>query len=264
MLKIIKVLKRKLSTGFGVSSTLLYVLINLNYREVFYSKPIYFFNHIPKCGGTSLVKIFDRWFVVIKDYPPHDLKYPDMGSLKHQFDYFKKSPKAYLKMRPWQMICGHFHEDGTRLFQRYPAILENERVRLITFLRDPFEHRVSLYYHGVRKKHNYAKGYNLKEYLFNEINSNFYAKVFGCTIENYQDILNRYFFIGILEDFDASFKVLAKKMGKSLPSALPHINVSLRDSQIENLVTVMDEFRLENALDYLIYEYCKNMSSNQR
>ena len=35
----------------------------------FYPKnPVYIFHHIPKCGGTSLSYILNKWFVVVRDY----------------------------------------------------------------------------------------------------------------------------------------------------------------------------------------------------
>lgn len=45
-------------------------------------QPVLVFHHVPKCGGTSLLAVLDRWFTVCRDYrqgwaqefgPPLDL-----------------------------------------------------------------------------------------------------------------------------------------------------------------------------------------------
>jgi hypothetical protein len=228
----------------------------ISVKDLLKNEPVYLFNHIPKCGGTSLTRILENWFVVVRDYPPHDLNYPDLILLNSKFNHFRDNPLNLIQIRPWQLVAGHYHEEGVRLGKRYPNALNNKRYRLITFLRDPLEQKISLFYYGNKRGHNFVKGYTLKEYIFNDININFYANALGCSIDNYKEIIDSYFFVGVLEYFETSIEILSNRINRSFNLNIPQSNISKRDEQELN-INKADNMRFQelNHLDYLIYKY---------
>lgn len=207
----------------------------------FGTDPVYVFHHIPKCGGTSFVYALREWFLVVKDY-----------STTHLSKTISKK-KNIASFRHFQCLCGHFHIPGIYLNERYPEILSEKRYQIFTLLRDPLEVRISLYYYQ-RKIKMEQRDISLQEYLLEE--ANWMAARFPCTYENYQEVLSRYFFIGILEYPQESIDRLAQLMGKKRIN-MPFENDSKRDYQALNISPeLIQQFKQLNDLDYLIYEYC--------
>ncbi|UCH97481.1 MAG: hypothetical protein JSV88_11685, partial [Candidatus Aminicenantes bacterium] len=72
----------------------------------------------------------------------------------------------------------------------------------------------------------------------------------------YQQILSRYFFIGIAEYLRESIDRLAELLNKRSVK-LSVLNKSRRDSQAVSLpIEILNQFKTKNQLDYRIYEYC--------
>ena len=95
---------------------------------------------------------------------------------------------------------------------------------------------------------------DLEEHIMEE--TNFIAGVLDCTEENYKEVLERYFFIGITEHIQLSLDKLAVLLNKRKVK-LPVLNRSQRDSQISSLPPGMiNRFKEANELDYRIYNYC--------
>jgi len=69
--------------------------------------------------------------------------------------------------------------------------------------------------------------------------------------------LGKYYFVGVLEYFQESIDYLAGLLGKPASTAL-HRNKSGRRKNERDFLSkeLIDKFRQENELDYLIYEYC--------
>lgn len=202
----------------------------------------YIFHHIPKCGGSSLLKALDAWFILVRDYRPGwEMKYP---------------PKTRLeKLTRWHCLCGHFEEDGYRLWQRYPEALSSGRYRVFTFVRAPLEMKLSLYRYEL--ENNVASFTSVEECLLGR--PNYMATVLQVTEANYRAVLDRYFFIGILENAQESLDLLASMIGKK-KRQMPFTNrtrITLGTKAGDLAPDLVATFREVNRLDYLIYDYCR-------
>lgn len=232
------------------------------YSEKVGSSPIFIFNHIPKCGGTSFNLILRNWFYLKKDYSPHEIIFRDEKRLEEEFEKFENFSPDLKTLKPWVILAGHYHNSRFRLSRRFPDIYENQKVKLITFVRDPLSHHLSMYKFGKKKGHDFVKGLSLSDYLKKD--SNFLATTLECTLENYKSRIDGYFFAGIVEEYEESLKQLSSKLGKAMVEKIPIENqtnsntlyVSLSEEEI-NL------FKESNKLDYLIYDYCLTKLQNK-
>jgi hypothetical protein len=126
---------------------------------------------------------------------------------------------------------------------------------LFTFIRDPLEVSLSLFRY--EKKNHRNKTVSLEQHL--SLRPNYLANIFPVSRDNYKDILDRYFFIGILEEGQAGLDLFAKLVGKERLD-MPRLNQTKLDYKSSETTLAKDlvqKFRDENELDYLIYDYCK-------
>jgi hypothetical protein len=127
---------------------------------------------------------------------------------------------------------------------------------VFTFVRDPLQVQLSLFWYETIN--NQSKVKSIEEQL--STRQNYIANRFPATLENYKDVIDKYFFVGILEQSEASVATLALMMGKPYKQ-LPWINKSRKSvcssagsEEISQELKI--KFREENVLDYLIYDYC--------
>ncbi len=209
----------------------------------------YIFHHIGKCGGTSAVELFSNWFIIISDYPERNM----LAQLKNT------KPKNLEKLSDYHILCGHYGNFAEyiypTLFQRYPCCLEDDRYRVISFVRDPLKLQISGYFYGIKNKMIVSSEKSLEQHLLNC--DNFLAHSFACDESNYQEILDRYFFIGIFENYQQSFDRLATLLEKPKVQ-LKKRNVS-KHTPYNLTDQVIGEFKEKNQLDYQIYNYCKKV-----
>jgi len=207
-------------------------------------RPAYIFHHIMKSGGTSVVLTLYKWFKVIFDHTedPNGI----YRNINEYLNYKINLENVYSDC----CIAAHFQFNGYLLPQRYPeAILRNKEFRIFTFIRDPLELMISLYYYSKR-----GISTTLEKYLTGQ--QNYLAEFFPCNENNYKEVIDRYFFVGIVERMQESFDKLAELTGKRKVT-LPFVNKSEKDIQVKNLSQdFIDNFKKINELDYKIYNYC--------
>jgi hypothetical protein len=205
---------------------------------------VYIFHHIPRCGGTSMREAFKQWFRCKVDYRSGW----GMGA---RWERFRRRPLRLETLPPGTMICGHFEVDGIFLHQRYPQVLKDPRYRLISFVRDPFDLRLSLLRYEI--EHQRLTGEESIERLLSD-RPNWLCERFRCLADDMETILSRYFFIGITEESQASFDRLADKLGK------PRVRLPSRNGTEPRGFPVdeerMAQFRQVHDLDYRLYHRC--------
>lgn len=205
--------------------------------------PVYIFHHMPKCGGTSLGYLLNKWFIVKRDYrkdwnSTHNIKY-DLN-----------------KFRSIHCLAGHWELPEVYLYKRYPEVFENGRFKVFTFLRDPLEHSLSLYRY--EKENNQTDIVDMVEHF--QLRPNYMATILGANKSNYKKIIDKYEFVGIVEKMDESVRILAEKFGKPFKK-IPVTNVTAKKDNFtsQNISeSVKRKFRRLNELDYLIYSYSAN------
>ncbi len=203
----------------------------------------YIFHHLIKCGGSSLVKDLVNWFGMEYD---HILAGAEVNGLsRYRFNTNLLTSDL--------CITSHFHYNGFFVAQRYPELLDPKfNIRLFTFVREPLKFQISLYYFA-KKKGDIA---NIPLSKFLTLMPNYMSTLFPCDEANYREVLDRYFFIGILERMQESVDKLAALSGKR-GFTVKKQNVSPKDEQQDLLDDqILKEFKEINQLDYKIYDYC--------
>lgn len=219
-------------------------------RSLFFGRrPIPVFHHIPKCGGSSLRQVLGRWYNIHSEY--REINWSPQEYIVHPKIPIYRLPKS-------TCIIGHWEVPDFYLEDRYPEILKNkDEFFLFTFLRDPLEVKISLYYFEIKRNRQTCK--NLEERIFKE--DNYLSDRFPCDESNYQKILDRYDFIGFVEDYQYSLDRLATVLKKPKQLA-PLVNKSERDFERHLSEDVISEFKERNQLDYKIYDYALSKLSH--
>ncbi|MCW5898901.1 MAG: hypothetical protein KIT10_06490 [Flavobacteriales bacterium] len=206
--------------------------------------------HIPKCGGTSLLKTLKDWF--------------GDGLLMHYFDERAGTMPKRHKLKHWyggyrKDICIHGHFNGKRGFgvdDYYPGIGQ-----AITFLRDPLEMSLSVFHYNLRRAgdgKNYVEGKKVEpvsdidEFLetTNPFVRNFLPR--GMDETNMASYIGNYFVhIDVMENYQRGIEVLAEKLGKPRVS-IPHENISKRAQEPSH--TSISRFKERCGFEYKLYD----------
>ncbi|MEL6561536.1 MAG: hypothetical protein AAFQ94_25330 [Bacteroidota bacterium] len=210
------------------------ILIKTPINDFFLGRK-FVFHHLQKCGGSSLKDSLESHFILKKDY-----------------SYNGESRISISKLRPYEMIVGHFEMENTQIFDRYPELLSDRNTFLFTMVREPLQLKISLFYYW--KKRNWLEG-DADLFTFLRKKNNYLSFLLGCSESNYKDVLSRYDFIGLIEKYEESLDILSSKINRKI-TAGQVVNASARDRQdleIDDLFR--KEFAQSNELDYKIYDY---------
>ncbi len=192
------------------------------------------FTHIPKCAGTSIVRVLRHWF---------------RGHYYHTFTEDRVGlPMKHVATRDgsgqWdrnvKCIHAHFdHRRGYGLPYFYPEVQQ-----YATIFRDPFDIVVSMYFFakGKAKTGNFfhegipiefCKYYpNLETYVHDHPVWLYDHLPQDLTLFQLKRALNeRFVYIGIFEDMVTSIDQLRKRLGKP-PVEMPLRNVSKYDEEV--------------------------------
>jgi Sulfotransferase family. len=229
--------------------------------------PVLVFNHIPKCYGQSLRVYFRAFMATHTDYEAGFACAED----HRRFAYDVSTLAAD------DLLIGHFTSSTMNLDERYPEVLSNPRFRLFTFVRDPLDRQISQYYYSFRSGRN-RKGVTMEEHPLAKVlstASNSIAGAFPCNEENCEEMLSRYFFVGVTDRVQESMRVLVERIWRIYSEAprtravermlsslekvrnrgLPHENRAKRDTQADAVsAEVLETFRRNNVVDYKIYQ----------
>lgn len=209
------------------------------------SRKVPIFHHIPKCGGTALRSVLEKWFEIKKDYI----------SLKQLRGEVPVNPPLDLYSLGFkQCLSSHFESKYNYLGVRYPEVFEDkDRFFVFTVVRDPLEIKKSLYYYEIKSGRRNANDQSLADFLLSS--RNYLANRFPCDENNYRDVLDRYDFIGVQEYMDSTVGELARLLGKK-KIKVPKVNIAKRDGQETEInAELIEDFRSKNALDYKVYAY---------
>jgi len=212
--------------------------------------PVYVFHHIPKTAGSSVNRMLPLWFYRIRDrrirLDPNDWTAGHAAS----------PPLDLSLLRANDCLAGHWAVAGEYLHERYPSILAESRYRLFSFVRDPLEIKLSLYFWEKRQGKVFVNRTIEAELLSRP---NYLAERFPCTEDDYEEVLSRYFFLGLTERMQESFDRLADIVDRPRLK-LPHANRSRTDRDTPELTPDFQrEFRELNRVDYLIYDHCRSL-----
>ncbi|MGI9517577.1 MAG: hypothetical protein ACR2NP_11045 [Pirellulaceae bacterium] len=221
------------------------------------SKPV-IFSHMPKCAGSSFIRLLREWF----------------GPLYHKLNQDETQdillPRIQTRDEDGNFLpdvkCIHGHFDNGRgygLPYFYPEIDQ-----YFTVLRDPFDIAVSMFFFCKRrsaegkfwyrgKQENILDKYPTVEYYLREFPYWIYNHLpQDITLQNYEERLaTRFIYIGIQEDLTISINRLAKILGKPMID-LGRFNESEYDEPVP--VWLREKFYRDYPLLHVVYEFAKD------
>jgi len=205
--------------------------------------------HVPKCGGNSFKVILADWFKNNLHFHYYNNKLdkpPQIAKLKKNGSFVENL-----------CIHGHFNRKRNISIETdYPEVDQ-----FITIVRDPIEIQISNYFYLKKHKHklkHFKDGKFEKKYptvnAYLENTEPFLVNHFpkGINEDNINEFIPAHFIhIGIMESYQRSIDIFAKKLGKDTYN-IPHKNKSERDEKPSK--ESIDIFKTKCKLDYLIYE----------
>lgn len=220
------------------------------------------YTHIPKCAGTSVIRLLKHWFGPkyhkLNQDETQDIVLPRVDT---QDEHGKWLPNV-------KCIHGHFnHGRGYGLPYFYPEVDQ-----YFTILRDPFDLVCSMYFFvkgrsirgefwfrgeqiDIRDQFPTVESYidSYPYWLFDHLPRN-------LTIANYREQINEKFvYIGVFEDLQTSIANLGKVLGKEMWE-MPHMNESVYDEVVPN--QLRDKFYNDYPLLKRVYDLAQKTYRN--
>ncbi len=220
------------------------------------------FDHLPKCGGSSLNGYLAR------NYAPEHRYILNGGRQLTEVEAFREMPLS--RRHSYRLMLGH-HAD-----QLIP--LADPRSLKVTILREPVDRIVSHYYYARKTPEHYLyaqihdEELSLEAYVSRKLSpelSNWYTAHFsGCSAEEVdakpeealQQALNNlhhdYDLVGFLQDYDRFIQQLRKMARLRLPyETQPRRNVNAEKPRLGEVPeSTLELIRESNALDIRLYQ----------
>jgi hypothetical protein len=224
------------------------------------------FQHIPKCAGTSVRRIFSGWFGAHLYSHYFDNR---NSSLPQKIDLAEASERAATE---GGSVCvfGHFNASkGYGYRDYYPGVGQ-----ILTIIRDPFDHHLSNYYFAKKKiaagkfdlplaRIILDEGLSIEDYLSTHRSYLGSFLPVGMTPGNYKEKLREEFlFIGVTDRLDESILSLAKILGKP-KVRVPRENVSTPDGA-DSTARYREMFERENEFVTEIFRECHVIFEERR
>ncbi len=206
--------------------------------------------HISKTGGTSFRRNLEAWF--------------GRRLFLHYMDEVNQRPPPRVNLRAfpgWRYkrdlcIHGHFNMNiGLGIEAYYPEVDQ-----FVTWLRDPVELQISLFSHQLRSEggalykvgDEMRKTTDIDEFFAHSRCPYFRKFPRRVTAENLQQQVDTLFVhIGVLEQAEASLRIVAEKLGRKL-LPMPHENVTPRT--VRPSESAIRAFREKCALECQLHE----------
>ena len=226
------------------------------YRIYDRNQPV-IFTHIPKCAGTSFIRVLRFWF---KETYCHLIQDESIDKKLPKVTPF--NPDGSFR-QDLKCIHGHFnHGRGYGLPYHYPEINQ-----YITILRDPFDILVSMYFFfkgksirgeffhrgkqiDVRDQFPSVEHYvrNYPDWLYDHLPQN-------ITLDNFEEeIPKKFLYVGLFEDMQTSIDILAAIFEKTTMD-MPKKNVSSYDEPVPE--RLREKFYYDFPLLIKIYQFVK-------
>jgi hypothetical protein len=167
------------------------------------SEPSFLFHHIPKTAGTSFMAYLHNWFHVFSDYQ----------GLYGSREDFRMHPVDLNMLSAANVLAGHWNTPPSAIDLRYPNLKGDSRFYFFSFLRDPLQMHISMFNYRWKMDpidcERHEKYSNLSNYIRSVQNE--IANLMGCNQYDFENILDRYFFIGVTEKMNESLRVFKNK-----------------------------------------------------
>jgi hypothetical protein len=200
---------------------------------------IYVYNHLPRTGGMTIARVLGTWFEPVLDYQTTESD--------DARERWLAEPINIAGLRPGQVLIGHYTGTGS-LESRYPMVFDNDRFRLITFLRDPWAATMSCLKSPAGK--HLIETTDPSRGLMRL--SGWMSRALGVPPLSPEAALGRYWFVGLTEYITESLTALATLLRVPLP------NISRTNASPDGLVIPVSksrfaEFCAASALDFKLH-----------
>ncbi|MBM7556944.1 sulfotransferase family 2 domain-containing protein [Halanaerobacter jeridensis] len=217
------------------------------------SKDLLMFIHIEKSAGTSFKSILiNNYFLSFLNLTAwHYWTNKDDNVLT------PKEVKTILKIFPYtKAMSSH----GLRPKFGYEEVLDRN-INYVTLLRDPVERYMSQYYF---QKNMMGIDWDFESFLEENYFNNFMVKklVGENNLKRAKEVIDQFFFIGFVEQFDKSLILLKNKMNNSFNINYEKIRVNSNrkhDKYADGLTAEqLDAVKENNKLDMKLYNHAYN------